>query len=230
MRRREAGASERGQAPAPLSQKSPHIPARGDRLAVTASRPGARTPSRPSSCHCRHISPSTPAPACAWFGPRASVIPADSARSAPHTRTAGGSRHLRARARPSPAPRRHAHVTARFQGVDRVFVTWVRGRGQHGVAGRGEEPQANAAEAVREVAEGRRLRREWELVEESLTPTPRRHRVAYSGASLLEGAEERRKKVLARRSYRCLPGGGSEARVQGIPSHPGFPWVRSLET
>lgn len=121
-------------------------------------------------------------------------------------------------------------MTARFQGVDRVFVTWVRGRGQHGVAGRGEEPQTNAAEAVREVAEGRRLRREWELVEESLTPTPRRHRVAYSGASLLEGAEERRKKVLARRSYRCLPGGGSEARVQGIPSHPGFPWVRSLET
>lgn len=104
VRRREAGASGRGEAPAPLSQKSPHIPARGDRLAVTASRPGARTPSRPSSCHCRHISPSTPAPACAWFGPRASVIPADSARSAPHTRTAGGSRHLRARARPQPRP------------------------------------------------------------------------------------------------------------------------------
>ena len=33
----------------------PHIPARGDRLAVTASRPGARTPSRPSPCHCRRI-------------------------------------------------------------------------------------------------------------------------------------------------------------------------------
>ena len=76
---------EKGEAPAPLLQKSPHIPARGDRLAVTASRPGARTPSRPSPCHCRHISPSTPAPACAWLGPRASVIPADSARSAPHT-------------------------------------------------------------------------------------------------------------------------------------------------
>lgn len=95
---------EKGEAPAPLLQKSPHIPARGDRLAVTASRPGARTPSRPSPCHCRHISPSTPAPACAWLGPRASVIPADSARSAPHTLTAGGSRHLRARARPQPRP------------------------------------------------------------------------------------------------------------------------------
>lgn len=107
----------------PFTEVASYPRARGDRLAVTASRPGARTPSRLSPCHCRHISPSTPAPACAWLEPRASVIPADSARSAPHTRTASGSRHLRARARPSPAPRRHAHVTARFQGVDRVFVT-----------------------------------------------------------------------------------------------------------
>ena len=59
---------------------------------------------------------------------------------------------------------------------------------------------------MREVAERRVLRREWEAVEDSLTPTPRRYRVAYSGASLLEGAGERRKKVLAKRSYRSLPG------------------------
>ena len=71
---------EKGEAPAPLLQKSPHIPARGDRLAVTASRPGARTPSRPSPCHCRHISPSTPAPACAWLGPRASVTRLEAGR------------------------------------------------------------------------------------------------------------------------------------------------------
>lgn len=70
VKRREAGAEGRTEAPAPLLEKSPQIPrARGNRLDVTASRLGARPPSRASPRHRRHIAPPTPAPLPLGFDP-----------------------------------------------------------------------------------------------------------------------------------------------------------------
>lgn len=56
------GAARRAEAPAPFSEKSPRIPTRGDRLDVTASRLGARSPGRASPRSRRHMSLPAPAP------------------------------------------------------------------------------------------------------------------------------------------------------------------------
>lgn len=116
VRSPEAGAEGRTEAPAPFLEKSPQIPARGDRLDVTVSRLGARAPSRSSPRHRRHSAPPTPARFPLGFEPTPHSHPS---RIGP-LRTSHRARRRqppssRARARLSPAPKGRAHVTARLQ-------------------------------------------------------------------------------------------------------------------
>ena len=163
------------------------------RLGEVASDPRARRPSGrnrlPVSApvHLAGLRPATAAtarlqvpPGCrSTQTPRLTAAPADSARSAPHTRPAGGRRHLRARARPSPAPRRLAHVTVRLRpGCGRCSSSRDGGRGQDGDAQRGEEPAARAPEAVEKAAKWQRLCPKWEALEGAWAPIIKPQRVA----------------------------------------------------
>lgn len=135
-RGREGGrrpAKSRGTGPL-LREVASEPRARGDRLDGTASRPGARPPSPASPRHRgRRVSPQLPPGLPSAPSPRLAATPADAARSAPHTRPAGGSRHLRARARPSPAPKGQAHVTPLLQ------RRCGGGASRHVAAGRGQD-------------------------------------------------------------------------------------------
>lgn len=112
VRRREAGAQGRGEAPALLWRSRLISPRAGTVLDVTASRFGARLPSRASPHYRRHISPPTPAPLPLGLVP---APPSHPGRLGPlrTSHTAHRRQPPSSRARALAPPPTGAHVTAR---------------------------------------------------------------------------------------------------------------------